>query len=44
MWLEDYPKAKEYARKAINATRVTPMTEEQCLSTTKGFNDLSCWM
>lgn len=44
MWLEDYPKAKEYARKAINATGVSPMTETQCLSTSKGFNDISCWM
>ena len=44
MWLEDYANAKEYARKAINETDVTPMTEDQCLSTTKGFNDLSCWM
>lgn len=44
MWLEDYPKAKEYARKAINASRLLPMSEEQCLSTSKGFNDISRWM
>lgn len=44
MWLENYPKAREYARKAINASGLSPMTESQCLSTTKGFNDISCWM
>lgn len=44
MWLGEYAKAKEYARKAINEAGVAPMTESQCLSTTKGFNDLSCWM
>lgn len=44
MWLEDYPKAQEYARKAIVASRLMPMTETQCLSTSTGFNDISCWM
>ena len=44
MWLEDYPQARDYARKAINASSVSPMTETQCLSTTSGFNDISCWM
>ncbi len=44
MWLGEYAKAKEYARKAITASSVVPMTEDQCLSTTKGFNDISCWM
>ena len=44
MWLGDYANAKTYARKAIDASSVAPMTEAQCLSTTKGFNDLSCWM
>lgn len=44
MWLEDYAKAKEYARKAINASSVGVMTEDECLSTTKGFNDISQWM
>ncbi len=38
-----YTKAKEYARKAINLAGA-PMTEEQCLSTTNGFNTISCWM
>lgn len=44
MWLGAYPQAKEYARKAISAAGVSPMSESQCLSLTKGFNDLSCWM
>ena len=44
MWLEDYPKAYEYASKAINETNTTPITEDQGLSKTSGFNDLSKWM
>lgn len=44
MWLEDYPKAYEYASKAINETNTTPITEGQGLSKTSGFNDLSKWM
>lgn len=44
LWLEDYQNAKTYARKAIDASSSAPMTEDQCLSTTKGFNDISCWM
>jgi tetratricopeptide (TPR) repeat protein len=46
MWVADYPKAKEYARKAINAGNYTPTTKDQWLNTTTGFNDLttSSWM
>lgn len=44
MWIEDYTKAKEYARKAINAATAGVMTQDECLSTTKGFNDISRWM
>lgn len=46
MWNEDYPKAAEYARKAIDSGRYTPLTREEWLSTTSGFNDLSLssWM
>ena len=53
MWLaasgaEEQPQyftqARDYARKAINAYGQAPMTEQQCLNTTTGFNDLSCWM
>ena len=35
--------AKENARKAINLGGA-PMTKDQCLSTSNGFNTLSCWM
>lgn len=44
MWLGDYANAKKYAREAIKKTSIVPMTEEQCLSTSKGFNDISRWM
>lgn len=44
MWLEDYNNAKIYARKAIEAADVAPMTEQDCLSTTTGFNDINKWM
>lgn len=44
MWLEDYANAKKYAREAINASSTTPMTAEQWLNTSTGFNDISCWM
>ncbi len=36
-------KAKENARLAINLAGA-PMSKEDCLSTTAGFNTLSCWM
>lgn len=47
MWDEDYAKAREYARKAIDAHGAgTVTTQEQWLSATNGFNDLSTpsWM
>lgn len=44
MWIEDYAKAQEYARKAINAANVGPMTQEECLNTTTGFNVTGPWM
>ena len=44
MWLADYANARTYARKAIDASDISPMNEEACLSTTKGFNDISKWM
>lgn len=43
-WLGNYQEARTYARNAINSYSGSPMTETQCLSTTKGFNDISCWM
>lgn len=44
MWVEDYANARDYARKAIAASGLLPMTEDQCLSTSKGFNDINCWI
>lgn len=47
MWDEDYAKAREYARKAIDAHGAgTVTTRDQWLSLTTGFNDLSTpsWM
>lgn len=44
MWLENYPKAEEYARKAIDEFGGRPMTEDECLDPTVGFNDISKWM
>lgn len=44
MWLADYANAKEYASKAITESGLSPMNEDACLSTTKGFNDISKWM
>lgn len=41
---ENFKNAKEYARKAINAANVTPMTQEECLDLAKGFNDINQWM
>lgn len=41
-----YAKAAEYARKAISTGSYSPLTREQWLSTTSGFNDMSVpsWM
>lgn len=44
LWLGQYSEAKDYAGRAIAQSGLSPMTESQCLSTTKGFNDISCWM
>lgn len=44
MWLGDYANAQTYARNAIDAADVAPMTQNECLSTTDGFNTLSCWI
>ena len=44
MWVEDYANAKKYARLAINNSPVGPMTEEQALNTTTGFNVTDPWM
>lgn len=45
MWNEDYPKAAEYARKAIATGQYSPVTRDQWLSTTSGFNEPNqAWM
>lgn len=44
MWIEDYANAQKYARLAIDNASVTPMSEDDCLNTTTGFNDISKWM
>lgn len=44
MWDEQYAKAQEYARKAIDTASVGPMTQTECLNTTTGFNVTDPWM
>ena len=45
MWDENYAKAAEYARKAIDASGATPMTSAQWHNPTTGFNTAtSSWM
>lgn len=44
MWDENYPKAKEAARAAIDAATITPITKEQYLDKTTGFNQVSQWL
>jgi hypothetical protein len=44
MWVEDYPKAKEFARKAIEASRVAPLSESVALSTSTGYNNAANFM
>lgn len=44
MWDGQYAKAQEYARKAIDASGIEPMSKEQCLNTTTGFNVTDPWM
>lgn len=42
--VEAYRKAQQYARQAIAESGLSPMTQDECLSTSKGFNDINCWM
>ena len=44
MWVEQYDMAKQYARKAIEAAKVAPLTEGAALSTTTGYNNASNFM
>ena len=44
MWLGDYANAKMYARLAIDNNTGHVMSQEECLSTTEGFNTPEPWM
>jgi hypothetical protein len=46
MWNKDYANAEKYARKAIDLGTHTPLTQDQWLNTSTGFNTLSTssWM
>lgn len=46
MWNEDYPKAAEYARKAIDESGCSPLTEAEWTDPVKGFNSAQnpSWM
>ena len=44
MWVENYPKAQEFARKAIDAATVSPITESVALNLSTGYNRFSDFM
>lgn len=46
LWDAQYDKASDYAQKAIAESGATPLTREEWLSTTNGFNDssVSSWL
>lgn len=46
MWVEDYQKAAEFARLAINTSSATPLTRDEWFDPITGFNTLStpAWM
>ncbi len=44
MWVEDYAKAEEAAKKAIAASGLTPISQAQALDPSKGFNSTDYWM
>lgn len=44
MWVEQYDKAKEFARKAISAAKVAPISEARALGLTTGYNTSSDFM
>lgn len=44
MWLEDYAKAQEYARKAIDASTVSPISQSEALDLKKGYNTATDFM
>lgn len=44
LWYGDYANAEKYARLAIDASGISPMTQEDCLNPTSGMNDITKWM
>lgn len=44
MWDGNYPEAQKYARMAIDNAGIQPMTMQECLNTTTGFNVTDPWM
>ena len=44
LWHGDYANAEKYARLAIDASGISPMTQEDCLNTISGMNDITKWM
>ncbi|MCR4921212.1 MAG: RagB/SusD family nutrient uptake outer membrane protein [Bacteroidaceae bacterium] len=44
MWIEDYPNAQLYARKAIDETKSVPLTEAKALDTKAGYNTATDFM
>lgn len=44
MWVENYAKAKEFARKAINATSIQPISESVALNPLTGYNQFADFM
>lgn len=44
MWVENYEEAEKYARPAIDASTSQPMTQENGMNTSTGFNDINQWM
>lgn len=44
MWTGDYAQAEKFARKAINESGLTPMTKDDCLNVSTGFNQIDKWM
>lgn len=44
MWIGNYPEAEKYARLSIDNSDSRPITREEGLSTTSGFNDINQFM
>lgn len=44
MWVEQYDKAQEFARKAITAAKVAPLSESKALNVATGYNSSADFM